>query len=185
MKFFPHHRRLGQGLKGHDDNWNRCCCFSYVLHKVKYKKHFPIDGIVVEYWHASVSYPSTFGMFTFFHLNWRAWIVIHTTSFSDSLFPIAHNLFILYRSFCGVNFAKECTILGLLYPVWNIGTRMTVEFVIIWSLHLSLLYELFWGMRSDNISSSSSVSSANSFNFWSKVGFFLSYFSHVHFLNST
>ena len=69
-------------------------------------------------------------------------------------------------------FAKECTIVGLVYPVWQINTGITVEFVIMWSLDLSLLSEFSWIMRLDNISSLSSASAANLFNFWSKVEFF-------------
>ena len=39
-----------------------------------------------------------------------------------------------------------------------------------------MLAESSWGMRLDTISLSSSASAANSFNFWSKVGFFVSIF---------
>ena len=49
---------------------------------------------------------------------------------------------------------------------------MTVDFVIILSLESLLLSELAWKMRLDTISSSSSESAANSFNFRSKVEFF-------------
>ena len=121
---------------------------------------------------ASVSSLFTFGIFTFFHLNWRAWSVIHTMSFSYYIFPITPKIYLLYLSFFWGNFAKECTIVGLVYPVWQIKTGMTVEFVIMWSLDLSMLSDWSLGMRSDTISSSSSTSAANSFNFWSKVGFF-------------
>ena len=65
---------------------------------------------------APVSYPFTFGIFFFFHLNCRAWSVIHTTSFSDFLFPISPKCFYCTDYFTG-KFAKECTIVGLLYPV--------------------------------------------------------------------
>ena len=65
---------------------------------------------------AYVPYPFTYGIFTFFHLNWWDWIVIHTTTSSDSLFLIAtKNIYCTYP-FSG-NFSKEFTIVGLLYPV--------------------------------------------------------------------
>ena len=65
---------------------------------------------------------------------------------------------------------------GMVYPVWQIKTGMTVLFVIMWSLDSLLLYGLSWVRRSYTISSSSSASAANNFNFWSKVGCFVSFF---------
>ena len=116
-------------------------------------------------------------MFTFFQLNWRDWSVIQTTTFSDSLFPIAPNSFLLYLSFFRAFFPKECTIVVVLYPVWQNKIGMMVDFLIVWSLHSSLLYESSSGMSLDTISSSSSDSAANCFNFWSKVGIFYVMFS--------
>ena len=85
-------------------------------------------------------------------------------------------MFLLYLLFFGGEFPKECTIVGLVYLVWQIKTGMTVEFVGMWSLDLLLLSESAWVMSSDTISSSSYASAANSFNLWSKVAIFLCQF---------
>ena len=133
-------------------------------------------GIVVEYRHQVCPISLHLWIFTFFHLNWWDWIVIHTMSFSYSLLPIAPKIFLLYLSFFRGNFAKECTILGLVYPVWQIKTVNTVGFIIMWSLDSSLLSEYYWLMRSDTLSSSSSASDTHSSNFWSKVWFLCQFF---------
>ena len=183
MKFFPDHRILSKVLKGAWQPLAQMLLFFYVLHSVKFKKLFPIVGIVVEYvhyvcpisihlWNVYLLPPELAG------LECDPHHVIFRFPFSNR-----NQTFLLYRSFFREIFAKECTSVGLLYLVWHIKTRMTVEFVIIWYLDLLLLYESAWGMRSDTISSSSSASAANYFNFWSKVGFFVSCFSNVHFLN--
>ena len=62
--------------------------------------------------------------------------------------------------------------MGLVYPVWLIKTGMAVDFLTMWYLDSSMLSESSCGMRLDTISSLSSASATNSFNFWSKVGCF-------------
>ena len=55
----------------------------------------------------SVPYPFTFGMVTFLHLNLWDWSVIHTTSFSYSLFPIAPKILLSYLSFLRQNLQRN------------------------------------------------------------------------------
>ena len=48
---FPHHIILGQGLKVSRQKLAQMLLFFYVLHSVRFKKLFPMVGIVVEYGH--------------------------------------------------------------------------------------------------------------------------------------
>ena len=86
-------------------------------------------------------------------------------------FPFCNrtHFLISYLSFFWAEFAKECTIVGLVYPVWYINNGMMVEFVVMWYLVSSLLSQYSWRVRSDTTSSSSSALAAKSFNFQSKV----------------
>ena len=69
---------------------------------------------------------------------------------------------------------------GMYIPVWKIKTKMAVDFLVMWYLDLLLLSESYWGMRFYTTSLSYSDSAANSFKFWSKVGFvYVSFFLHA------
>ena len=99
MTFFLITKYCAKYCRQHDKNWHICCCFSLVLHSVKF--YFKKLRLVLAYNIdiKSVPSPFTFVMITFFHLNRRAWSVFHTTSFSDSLFPIALKCFLSYLYF--------------------------------------------------------------------------------------
>ena len=86
-------------LREHDKNWHICCCFSLVLHNVKFKIFSLWLGLAQNMDIKSVPYTFTFGMISFLHLNWQACNWIHTTSFSDSFFPIASQNNLPYLSF--------------------------------------------------------------------------------------
>ena len=95
----------------------------------------------------SVPYPFTFEIINSFHMNWRAWSVIHHTSFSDSLFPIAPKKFIVPIFFvgniCHVMHYCGAGVSSLKYKDWNDGG--VCSYVIFW------LVTIVWVFLGDEV----------------------------------
>ena len=88
MTFFLITKYWAKDCRQHDNNWHICCCFFLVLRSVKFKKISLWLGSAYNMDIKSVPSPFTFGMINCFNLNWQAWSVNNTTSFSDSLFQL-------------------------------------------------------------------------------------------------